>query len=169
MKKSIIIVFTIFAIIGIIGITTYSQINIASTNEKNHATPTSCNKSLWNRVYKPDRLHVINPCVTVTGIIENITAEKDGDSHINLKLDLQYSNLVNDANMRDQHGDLVLEVICQNPVYQADAVQSCENYTNYVFIPLREGTHIRVDGSYVTDLRHGWNEIHPVSRIEVVD
>jgi hypothetical protein len=27
------------------------------------------------------------------------------------------------------------------------------------------GKHIRITGPYVTDMEHGWNEIHPVSSI----
>src|SRR2546425_3380471 len=94
-------------------------------NEINLPIATSCDKSLWNHVYNPERLTVIAPCITVTGITESFRAENDGDSHIRLKLDSEYSYLINDFNKRDQYGDLIIEVICQNPVYQDDAVKAC--------------------------------------------
>src|SRR3982074_1264898 len=51
-----------------------------------------------SHVYNPDRLVVIdpaNPCRSVTGIIDFIRQERDGDYHIGLKLDPQYADLVN--------------------------------------------------------------------------
>ena len=32
----------------------------------------------------------------------------------------------------------------------------------------RIGDRVRITGSYVTDRDNGWNEIHPVSRIEIL-
>jgi hypothetical protein len=28
-----------------------------------------------------------------------------------------------------------------------------------------KGKHVRITGAYVTDMEHGWNEIHPVTSI----
>ena len=38
-------------------------------------------------VYYPSRLQVVDPCKTVSGIIESKKVEKDGDYHIRLKAD----------------------------------------------------------------------------------
>ncbi len=124
----------------------------------------SCDNSLWNHVYHPARLQVINPCITVTGRIAKRKAEPDGDVHIQLRLDAPYKNLLNDRNKIAQNGNLVLEPICVGPVTQADAKSACNNFTNKVHIPAI-GTHVSVTGAYVQDNQggHGWREIHPVT------
>jgi hypothetical protein len=132
------------------------------TPNSNQALST-CDASLWSHVYHKDRLKVIDPCKTVTGIIKYIKKEKDGDYHIRLKLDSQYANLVNSANEKYQHGYLVLEPICQNKVTQKDAVSACTGFVGHVAIP-KIGSHVVVTGSYVLDLDHdSWAEIHPVT------
>lgn len=89
--------------------------------------------------------------------------DNDGDFHIRLRVDPQFVNMINSANVNGQFGDLVLEPICQNPVTQPDAVAACTNLHQSINIP-RTGTHVTVTGSYVHDLDHGgWSEIHPVS------
>jgi hypothetical protein len=132
------------------------------------ASPTpapSCDPSLWSHVYHPQRLHVIQPCITVTGVIEAERHEPDGDLHILLRLDPPYASLVNQANITGQHGDLVLEPVCVTGVTQADAEAACTAYTSTIPIP-PVGTHAEVTGTYVLDTTHGWKEIHPVSSIQ---
>ena len=123
-----------------------------------------------SHVYNPDRLQVINPCISVTGTIDFIRTEKDGDYHIGLKLDSQYANLVNDCNSTclngAEHGDLVVEPVCMNPPTQADAVSSCTNYSNPIVIP-SVGTHVEMRGALVLDTTHGWMEIHPLVEAHV--
>ena len=41
-----------------------------------------CDQSLWNYVYHPQRLQVLQPCITVTGTIDEIRKEADGDYHV---------------------------------------------------------------------------------------
>ena len=65
-------------------------------------TPGKCDDSLWNHVYNPSRLQIIDKCITVTGIIDSIRSERDGDLHIRLKLDSPYAHLVNQANQENQ-------------------------------------------------------------------
>jgi hypothetical protein len=103
--------------------------------------------------------------MSVTGTIESIRVEKDGDYHIRLKVDAQFSNLINSANVKGQYGDLVLEPICQKPITQQDAIAACANFHQNISIP-SVGTHVNVTGSYVLDKEHGgWAEIHPVTSI----
>jgi hypothetical protein len=129
-------------------------------------TTNSCDQSLWNHVYNPSRLQVIDSCKTVTGTIESIRTEADGDFHIRLKLDSQFSNLINSANIKGQYGDMVVEPICINPVTQADAISACQNFHQNISIP-PVGTHVEIIGSYVLDREHGgWAEIHPVTSIK---
>jgi len=97
-------------------------------------------------VYHPQRLQVIEPLKTVSGTVDDIRHESDKDYHINLKLDSQYTSLINAKNTEYENGDLVVEVIPMD----ADKIA----------IPT-VGQHITVTGSYVLDKDHGWNEIHP--------
>ena len=71
----------------------------------------------------------------------------------------------NSANAQYQHGDLVLEPVCENPVTQSDAVTACQGYHNPLMVP-PVGTHVRATGPFVQDLDHsGWTEIHPLEAI----
>lgn len=97
-------------------------------------------------VYHPNRLHVIAPLKTVSGIVEIVRHESDHDYHINLKLDAKYKKLINAKNVKYEHGDIVVEII---PMDQHD-----------VPIP-HVGEHVTVTGAYVKDADHGWTEIHP--------
>jgi hypothetical protein len=126
----------------------------------------TCDTSLWKHVYHPHRLHVITACLTVSGTVEEIKAEADGDTHLLLRLDPPYASLINSANKRDQHGDLVLEEICTGTVTQADAVTACRGLTSHA-AQVHAGDHVKVTGSYVLDTAHGWDEIHPVSVMTV--
>jgi hypothetical protein len=135
------------------------------TNHSTDSKEVKCDQSLWNHVYNPQRLQVVDPCKTVSGIIESKRSEADGDYHIRLKLDPQFSNLVNAANLKEQFGDLVLEPICMNRVTQTDAISACHNFRQSIEIPA-VGSHVQVTGSYVLDKQHGkWAEIHPITSI----
>jgi hypothetical protein len=134
--------------------------SVVTTSE---STPGKCDDSLWNHVYNPSRLQVVDKCITVTGIIDSIRSEQDGDLHIRLKLDPPYVHLVNQANQENQFGDLVLEPICIGKVTQATAISACQNFHQNIDIP-PVGSHVQVTGSYVLDKEHGeWAEIHPVT------
>lgn len=126
-----------------------------------------CDPSLWEHVYSPDRLIVKQDCITVTGRIELIRQEADGDYHIRLKLDEEYSDLVNERNVESQNGDLVVEAICQEFVFYPDAVESCIGFDKKLKMPF-VGAHVRITGSYVLDDTHGWTEIHPATSIKII-
>jgi hypothetical protein len=132
-----------------------------------------CDQSLWDHVYHPNRL-IQHGCVSVTGIIvdashgryrDGVRHEGYGDTHGWLKLDPQYSNLLNDGNQTYQGGNLVFEIVCYYPVKQQDAKAACRQYESNVTLP-PVGTHVRITGTYVQDTNHGhWMEIHPVTEI----
>lgn len=139
-------------------IETHSSNNVSSSQGQ-------CDESLWDHVYNPTRLQIVDLCKTVTGTIGSIKVENDGDFHIRLRVDSQFASMINAANVNGQFGDLVLEPICQNPVTQLDAIAACTNFHQNMHIP-PVGTHVRVTGSYVLDQDHGgWAEIHPVTSI----
>jgi hypothetical protein len=124
-----------------------------------------CDESLWNHVYHPERLQIVDRCKTVSGVIESKKPEADGDFHIRLKLDPQFSNLINAANVKGQLGDMVVEPVCQKAITQLDAISACSNFHQDINIPT-VGSHVNVTGSYVLDKEHDrWSEIHPVTSI----
>jgi hypothetical protein len=90
-------------------------------------TPT-CDKSLWQHVFLPTRLHIVNSCISTTGVIKNIHVENDGDFHIKLLAD--NSSLINQANFKFENGDLVLEAICQNAVSRSEVGSACDNFNH---------------------------------------
>ncbi len=133
-------------------------------------TPTAgssgCDSSLWNHVYHKTRLTVIQPCATVTGTVHIVRPEKDGDIHIQLALDSQFSNMLNAINGSKQNNALVIEPMCDRTPTQPDAIASCQGFTQK-FPALTEGAHVKVTGSYVEDHEpgHGWREIHPITSV----
>jgi len=141
-----------------------NTVNPPPTRTAPAVSANGCNQELWSHVYNPSRLKILNQCLQVTGTIEVIRLEKDGDDHILLKLDPGQENLLNEKNISQQQSDLVLEPVCLHTVTQEDAISSCNGFHSNVALP-RIGTHVKVIGSYVLITAHGWNEIHPVSTI----
>ncbi|MCL4310572.1 MAG: DUF3761 domain-containing protein [Actinomycetota bacterium] len=124
-------------------------------------SPAACDEALWQHIYHPQRLRRISDCVTITGTIAAIRKEADGDYHILLSVDGQFTNMINRRNIDEQHGDLVLEPVCQNRITQEDAKSACDAFSYPIAIPA-VGQRVTVTGDYVLDTEHGWNELHPV-------
>jgi hypothetical protein len=140
-----------------------------SHNGSPPSSQSSCSDpaSISSHVYNPYRLQIIKPCITASGTVENVFEEADGDYHVRLALDSQYSNLTNSANDQYQYGDLVVEIICALPITQSDAVSACQNYANNITIP-SVNDHIKVTGPYALDTEHyNWAEIHPVYSLTI--
>jgi hypothetical protein len=126
-----------------------------------------CDASLWNRVYNPKRLQQLAPCLTVTGVITESSADPDGDQHFLLRLDPGQEKLVNKRNRKKKGGDIVLEIVCANPTTMKKVGSTCAGYTNPIPVPA-VGAHVRATGTYVIDSHNGWAEIHPVSRLQAM-
>ncbi|MEP6596434.1 MAG: hypothetical protein ABJA71_10840 [Ginsengibacter sp.] len=126
-----------------------------------------CDTSLWKHVYDPTRLEVVDKCMTVTGVIEESTANDDGDQHMLLKLDAGQENLLKKKNTTKKNGDLVIEAVCINNITNPKVGGTCKGYINHIHLP-KVGDHVQVSGSYVIDTHNSWAEIHPISKIEVV-
>src|SRR5215510_10604980 len=77
--------------------------------------------SISSHVYIPGRLQTIKSCITASGNVTAKRNEQDGDYHILVQLDQQYSNLTTQGNIDHQNGWLVVEIIFVLPVSQADA------------------------------------------------
>lgn len=128
-----------------------------------------CDASLWNHVYDPERLQVVDACRTVTGVITDDHSNDDGDIDIRLAVDPPYANLLNGGNISNLSGHLQTEAICQAPVQSnvPDALRACRNFTGTVPVP-PVGTHVQVTGVYTLDKNHGWMELHPISVLSIV-
>jgi hypothetical protein len=134
-------------------------------------------------VYLPFRLHVKKRCVTVTGIVDCLRREPDGDVHIDLRLSRAYRRLLTSANAFQRclhHGGphLVVEIIPQQGRLPfPDNSASLAGFVTPRAPPV--GAHIRVTGAYVWDTNAlhdlifrgknvaDWAEIHPAWNITV--
>lgn len=130
------------------------------------AAATECDNSLWQHVYHPARLQVVEKCIEVTGTIYHRKKEADGDDHIQVKLDPPFDKLLNARNISIQASCLVVEPVCEGLVTQADAVAACRDFHSPVRLPDRN-EHVKILGSFIldTEANHGWTEIHPVTSI----
>ncbi len=99
--------------------------------------------------------------MTITGTVEVIRSEADGDYHILFRIDAAFANLVNNGNIAKQHGFLVLEPVCEIRVTQRDALSACAGVSPSVPRPV-VGIHYSATGAYVLDQTHGWMELHPL-------
>ena len=125
--------------------------------------PGNCDGDLWRHVYRPGRLRVIEACTAVDGRVVSLSRGSDGDLHI--ALDPDQKSVLNLMNATHGQGYLVVEVICEHASAKPDAATACAGFTSRVTIP-RVDDRVRVTGAYVTDRENGWNELHPVTRIE---
>ncbi len=133
----------------------------------NQPSSACVNPEPLKHVYNPGMLIVLDPCKTVSGTVVKIIKEADGDTHIRLKVDAQYADTINQANVNGQGGNLVIEIVCAFKVTQADAIDACSGYENKIPVPA-VNDHVVITGQYVSDTEHeGWNEIHPVYGISV--
>lgn len=126
-------------------------------------------KTLMKHVYHSDRLVEEKGCITATGVIVKKLKEKDGDFHVRLKLDPgQDADLINDTNVSVQGGSLVFEPICVNKVTQKSAMKACKKFHQKIGLP-NKGDHVEVTGIHMLDTEHGWLEIHPVTKIKLLN
>jgi len=120
-------------------------------------------------VWSPDRLHVLSACKHVTGIVAVTQPEPDGDDHIWLRVDRGYEYLLDAENHFQAKPALLAEItpdcpLATNPP-NAESADRCPHST----LPLPQiGDHIAIDGPWVLDTDHGWNEIHPVESIQIL-
>jgi hypothetical protein len=125
----------------------------------------NCNGDLWRHVYRAERLRVTEPCTAVDGRVASVSHAPDGDLHI--AVDPEKKSVLNLMNVTHGQGYLVVEVICEHASAKPDAATACAGFTSRVAIP-RVGDRVRVTGAYVTDRENSWNELHPVTRIEIL-
>ena len=126
---------------------------------------TQCDQYLWKHVYEPDRLKVLEPCTAVEGKVAFVHRNADGDIHIGL--DPSHTAVLNLVNVTHSQRKLVIEIICDHTPGQPNAQAACRDFHSQIAVP-NAGDRVRITGAYVTDRDNGWNEIHPVTRIELL-
>lgn len=135
-------------------------------------------------VYVPSRLVVKDRCVTVTGRVDCVRREPDGDVHIELRLSRHYRRLLTPANAFQRcpghpGPHLVVEIIPQHgelPFPDNSATQA-----GFVTPKApKPGQRIKVTGPYVWDTnalhdliysgKHvaNWAEVHPAWNVSVI-
>jgi len=124
-----------------------------------------CNADLWKHVYQPERLKVIEACTAVEGRVATIHRAADGDLHVGL--DPDEKSVLNLVNVMHAKRRLIVEAVCDHPSTEPEPGRACSGFTSAIAAP-NVGDRVRVTGVYVTDTDNGWNEIHPVTRIDVL-
>ena len=124
-----------------------------------------CNADLWKHVYAPERLLVIEACTVINGRVVSVHRASDGDLHIGL--DPEQKSTLNLVNVMHAQRRLIVEAVCDHPSAASGSAAACAGFTSQITAP-RVGDRIRVTGAYVTDRDNGWNEIHPVTRMEIL-
>jgi hypothetical protein len=135
-------------------------------------------------VYLSGRLKLIDRCRTVSGTVDCLKLEPDGDYHVRLRVDDHYAALLKPANeLQTCTGHtgphLVVEIIPQHP---QGILFRTNNADSGGFINPRApapGDHITVTGPYAIDTNslhrilyqgraaENWAEIHPAWGIRV--
>jgi hypothetical protein len=134
-------------------------------------------------VYFPSRLAVHNGCTTLSGTVDCVQPEPDGDIHIRLRPDPAYRRLLTPANaaqqcpqQKDPH--LIIEIIPQigHGPFEDNSATKAGFLTPTAPVA---GDHVTVTGPYVWDsnLLHDlvypgrdvkdWAEIHPAWNITI--
>lgn len=134
-------------------------------------------------VYLPFRLPVKNGCLTVSGTVDCVQHEDDGDVHIRLRVDAAYRHVLTPANAFQQcpgHSGphLVVEIIPQHGHLPFLTNSATRGGFQTPAAPVA-GEHITVTGPYVWDTNAlhdliypgknvaNWAEIHPAWNITV--
>jgi len=135
-------------------------------------------------VYFPSRLRLVDRCLTLSGTVDCLKVEPDGDVHVRLRVDPQYAGLLQPSNSlqtcANQPGPhLVVEII---PQHSEGLLFRTNNADAGGFIdpPVpAPGDHITVTGPHVIDTNilhrvlyqgraaENWAEIHPAWAIRV--
>jgi hypothetical protein len=124
--------------------------------------PFGCDQALWDPVYRQDRLRVLSACESAVMTIASARIEPDGDADILADPDDRFRRLLGPGNDREAGGKLVIEIPCQGPVSQADAIGTCNGFKGTRIVPpLGPGERIVAAAHWVEDRNHGMQrELH---------
>lgn len=102
-------------------------------------------------VHDPERLRLLKPCLTVTGVVVETSRSADGNFTFRLRVNSAYNWTLNDENRNKLRGYLQVEI---TPSDQGKVATPTI------------GARIAVTGAYVEDITRGWNAIYPAWQIE---
>lgn len=121
-------------------------------------------------VYDPRRLQVLRPCVRMSGVVDAIETDGDGDLVFSVRPDPPYQGLLTAANRQYEQGDLIVEAVCTSQPLQPNVLVPCAGDTDPYAGPFPAvGAHVWMEGRYVLDLHHeGHAELHPLYRAGVI-
>jgi len=119
-------------------------------------------------VHSPDRLKVLDACKHAEGTVVNVASKDDGDFHVWFRPDPGYASLLNAQNHFQAQPAMLAEITpdCDLATNPPDAQSAARCPKSRLSIP-SPGDHIAIDGPWVLDTDHGWNEIHPVDSIQI--
>ena len=128
---------------------------------RSQTAATNCPSDPLTGVHDPQRLKVLNACTTFVGTV-NETAHRapDGDLTFWAAPDPADASMLNAKNRTK--GGMHVEII---PIDQAACSSGCSSAR--VVTP-QLGAHVRLTGAWVYDSWAGWNEIHPVWKVEIL-
>ena len=174
---------SLIAVVGLLGVASYYWVQIPGVKFTVAAGQCKWGPPLAG-VYIPNRLRVMDRCKTVSGTVDCLKHEPDGDIHIRLRLDPQYTGLLTSANRLqtcvDHSGPhLVVEIIPQHPegiLFRSNNADA----GGFIDPPVPSaGDHITATGPYVIDTNslhrilyqgqpaENWAEIHPAWAIQL--
>ena len=173
----------LLVIIGALALTAYNWVQIPFLKFELQAGQCKFGPPLAG-VYIPERLQALDRCSTVTGTVDCLKLEPDGDVHLRVRLDPQYARFLTQANSLQtcanyQEPHLVVEIIPQHMqglVFRDNNADAGGFITPATPAP---GDHITVTGPHVIDKNilhrvlyqgrpaENWAEIHPAWAIRV--
>ncbi len=147
-----------------------------------------CDTMYWHHTYLNERLKIYDSCVTITATIDILDPPfltGDGDYHIYTTPDAPYTYMVNyrtapykalclgtDSTLKFP-GCLNVEEICKGTPtdtgYDGKVEKSAcsSTFNDTVYLP-NIGEHVLIQGTFIYDTVHCWNEIHPVSTMALI-
>ncbi len=109
-------------------------------------------------------LKVLSSCQSASGVVRSAKRNVDGDWHMFVVPDAGSLRLMNSRNK--QAGGLVAEIVPADQQGCTPGQRVKHGICTGAHLPLpKPGAHISLTGPWVTDLQHGWNEIHPVWKL----
>ena len=180
---ALLVAIAVMVSLGLLVLTAYNWVEIPFLKFKLSAGQCKFGPPLAG-VYFPSRLHVLNRCMTVSGVVDCFKVEPDGDVHLRIRLDPQFSGLLKPANALQTCADhpgphLVVEIIPQHPeglLFRNNDADAGGFIDPHLPAP---GEHVTVTGPYVIDTNilhrvlyqgraaENWAEIHPAWAIQI--
>jgi hypothetical protein len=178
-----IVALALAATVGVLGVTGYFFVQIPLVKFQLAAGQCKFGPPLAG-VYFPGRLRLLARCRTVSGTVDCLKVEPDGDVHLRVRLDPQFEGMLKPANSvqicaKESGPHLVVEIIPQHK--QGIAFRENNADAGGFISPAipQPGDRIEATGPYVIDTNilhrvlyqgraaEDWAEIHPAWAIKV--